>query len=246
METFRPYSAWHYAMLLAIGAALALAIVVRRRRPVDAWATGPVERAVALGYLAVWVASFVWLRLSRYYDPLSTYPLQMCHWCAVVAAVSLIRPQRALRAIAYFCGLALCTQAIITPGLTEGPALYRFWFFWLSHGLVLGVPLYDVAARGYRPHWRDYAIGCAAALAYVAIVLPVDLLTGWNYGFVGPGKPETPSIVDLLGPWPLRLVWIVLLAAAAMLVVFLPWLGARAALRWSVTSAAAHRSTSPS
>jgi hypothetical integral membrane protein (TIGR02206 family) len=224
MEAFRAYSAWHYAMLLAIGLALAIAIGLRRRRAVDAWATGPMERAVALGYLAVWIGSFVWLRFSRYYDPLTTYPLQMCHWCAVIAAVSLIRPYRALRAIAYFCGLALCTQAIITPGLTEGPALYRFWFFWVSHGIVLGVPLYDVAARGYRPHWRDYAIGCVAALAYVAIVLPIDLATGWNYGFVGPGKPETPSIVDFLGPWPLRLVWIVLLAAAAMFVLLVPWM----------------------
>lgn len=211
-------------MLLAIGVVLTVAIALRRRRTGDAWMTGPVERAVAIGYVATWVASFVWLRFSKYYDPLSSYPLQMCHWCAVIAAVSLLQPWRALRAIAYFCGLALCTQAIITPGLTEGPALYWFWFFWLSHGVILGVPLYDVAARGYRPHWRDYAIGCAAALAYVVILLPIDLATGWNYGFIGPGKPEMPSIVDLLGPWPQRLVWIMALAAAAMFVLLVPWL----------------------
>jgi len=136
--------------------------------------------------------------------------------------------------MAYFCGLALCTQALITPGLTEGPALYRFWFFWLSHGVVLGVPLYDVAARGYRPQWRDYAIGCAAALGYVIILLPIDLVTGWNYGFIGPSKPETASIVDVLGPWPLRLVWIVVLAAAAMFAVFVPWLFARRAVPTAV------------
>lgn len=236
MESFRAFSAWHYAMLLAIGLVLALAIALRRRRPPDPWASGPIERTVAFGYLGVWIASFVWLRFSRYYDPLTTYPLQMCHWCAVVAAVALIRPYRPLRAIAYFCGLALCTQAVITPGLTEGPALYRFWFFWLSHGVVLGVPLYDVAARGYRPHWRDYAIGCAAALTYVVILLPIDLLTGWNYGFVGPSKPETASIVDLLGPWPQRLLWIVLLAAAAMFVLLAPWL--LAARRHAPTAAA--------
>lgn len=230
METFRAFSAWHYAMLVAIGLTVAMAIAVRRRRPADAWSIGPIERALACGFVGTWIASFVWLRFSRYYDPLSTYPLQMCHWCAVIAAVSLVRPYRALRAVAYFCGLALCTQALITPGLTEGPALYRFWFFWLSHGIVLGVPLYDVAARGYRPQWRDYAIGCAAALGYVVILLPIDLATGWNYGFIGPSKPETASIVDLLGPWPLRLIWVALLAAAAMFVVFAPWLAARRAV----------------
>ena len=234
MDAFQPYSAWHGAMVVTIALTLAAAIAVRLRRPGGAWTTGPVERAVALGFLALWVASFLWLRFSRYYDPLSSYPLQMCHWCAVIAAVTLMRPHRGFRAIAYFCGLALCTQAIITPGLTDGPAMYWFWFFWLSHGMVVGVPLYDVAARGYRPDSRDYAIGCAAAVAYVAILLPIDLLTGWNYGFIGPGKPGTPSIVDMLGPWPLRLVWIVLLAAAAMLVMLLPWLATRAVRRWTV------------
>jgi hypothetical integral membrane protein (TIGR02206 family) len=234
MDTFHAFSAWHYGMLVTIGVTVATAVAVRRRRPADARSTGPIECVVGYGFLAIWIGSFVWLRFSRYYDPLSTYPLQMCHWCAVIAAVSLVRPHRALRAIAYFCGLALCTQALITPGLTEGPALYRFWFFWLSHGVVLGVPLYDVAARGYRPQWRDYAIGCAAALGYVIILLPIDLVTGWNYGFIGPSKPETASIVDVLGPWPLRLVWIVVLAAAAMFVVFVPWLFARRAVPTAV------------
>ena len=100
METFRAFSAWHYAMLLAIAVVVASAIVVRRQRPADAWSIGPIERSVAYGFLAIWIASFVWLRFSRYYDPLSTYPLQMCHWCAVVAALSIVRPYRALRAIA--------------------------------------------------------------------------------------------------------------------------------------------------
>jgi uncharacterized membrane protein YwaF len=70
---------------------------------------------------------------------------------------------------------------------------------------------------------RDYGIACAGAAAYVAIILPLDLAFGWNYGFVGPSKPEVLTLVDALGPWPERLALIVLLVAGAMALALLPW-----------------------
>jgi hypothetical integral membrane protein (TIGR02206 family) len=112
---------------------------------------------------------------------------------------------------------------MITPSLTEGPAIYPFWFFWSTHGIIIGVALYEIFARGYRPTRRDYGIACAAAALYVAIVLPLDLAYDWNYGFVGRGKPEVRSIVDTLGPWPGRLAIIFALVAGAMALLLLPW-----------------------
>ncbi len=132
-----------------------------------------------------------------------------------------------LRAFVYFCGLGLCTQALITPSLVEGPAQFPFWFFWSTHGMIVGVACYDLAARGYRPGWRDFGVACVAAAFYVLFVLPIDLVTGWNYGFVGPSRPDVPSIVDLLGPWPRRLIAIVAIAAAVMFALLVPWLLAR-------------------
>jgi hypothetical integral membrane protein (TIGR02206 family) len=141
----------------------------------------------------------------------------------VAAALLLATRWNALRPIVYFWGFALSTQALITPSLSEGPAIYPFWFFWTTHGIIVGVALYEVFARGYRPTPRDYGIACAAAALYVAIVLPLDLAFGWNYGFVGPSKPEARSIVDALGPWPERLAIIVILVAGAMALLLLPW-----------------------
>ena len=65
--------------------------------------------------------------------------------------------------------------------------------------MTVAFPLYDTLARGFRPGLRDFSTASVAAAAPVAIVLPIDLATGWNYGFVGPGRPEVPTIVDLLG-----------------------------------------------
>jgi hypothetical integral membrane protein (TIGR02206 family) len=229
MQTFTAHSWFHLAVVAAIVAIMAVAIVVRRRRDPAPTPAGPVERAIGFGYLAFWVGGFLWLRFGPLYDPPTTYPLQLCHWCGAAAALVLVTAHPILRAVAYFCGLGLCTQAIITPFLVEGPAQFPFWFFWTTHGMILAVPIYDVAARGYRPGWRDFRIACVAAVFYVLVVLPVDLVTGWNYGFVGPSSPEVPSIVDFLGPWPQRLALIVAISAGAMFLLYLPWLWVKAA-----------------
>lgn len=227
MEPFRAHGALHVAVLLAIALATALAIGIRRRRGGAAEDTGPGERIVAFGYLAMWAGTFVWLNAGPRHDPLTTWPLQLCHWTAALNAIALVRPHRTLRAIAYFCGLALCTQALVTPSLVEGPAEWPFWFFWSTHAMIVAVPVYDIAARGFRPGLRDFGVACAAAIGYVAIVLPVDLATGWNYGFVGRTKPDVPTIVDWLGPWPQRLVPIVAISFCAMALLLLPGLAVR-------------------
>lgn len=228
MDSFRPFSPLHGLVLLAIAALTALAIVLRRRRAPDAPASR-IEIAVGGGYAALWVGTFVWLLFPPQHDPKSTYPLQLCHLAALAGAFVLPVPRRPLRAFVYFCGLALCTQALVTPNLREGPALYPFWFFWATHAMLVGVPLYDVFARGYRPTVRDYGTACLLAAVYVATVLPIDVLTGWNYGFVGPGDAGVASVVDVLGPWPQRLPAIAAIAAGAMALLLLPWLSARRA-----------------
>jgi hypothetical integral membrane protein (TIGR02206 family) len=224
VQSFVAWSPLHWIMLAAM-AALTAAAVGSRRRASDPRAIERIERGIGGVYLILWIGTFAWLRSTPDFDPTTDWPLQLCHWAAVMTALALAVPRRIWRTLAYFWGLALCTQAILTPNLADGPALWPFWFFWSTHAMCVAVPLYDVLARGYRPRWRDWAIACGAAAGYVAIVLPVNLATGWNYGFVGPSTPEVPTLVDYLGPWPLRLVWIGVIAAGAMALLMLPWLG---------------------
>jgi hypothetical integral membrane protein (TIGR02206 family) len=232
MDSFRMFSGLHAAALAAIFGLTAAAIWIARRSPMPASPT-PAERAIGIAYLATWVTTYLFLLSGTLHEPAKTYPLQLCHWNAVAAALLLATRWSALRPVAYFWGFALSTQALITPSLSEGPAIYPFWFFWTTHGIIVGVALYEVFARGYRPTPRDYGIACAAAALYVAIVLPLDLAFDWNYGFVGRSKPEVRSIVDALGPWPERLAIIVALVAAAMALLLLPWRFGRRKIRES-------------
>lgn len=222
MDSFRMFSGLHALVLTAIVAITWAAVHLGRQRQ-----SRTAERALGWAYVAAWFTTYLFLLFPPLSEPAKTLPLQLCHLTALAAAVLLITGWRWLRPLVYFWGIALCTQALITPALTEGPALYPFWFFWATHGLIVGTAVYDVFARGYRPDWRDYGIACAGAAIYVAVVLPLNLAYGWNYGFVGPSKPEVRTIVDVLGPWPERLALIFPVVALAMAILVLPWRIAR-------------------
>lgn len=223
MEAFRPFSLTHGLTALTIAALIVAAVIYGRGRRDDAALTR-FEHALAWINIAVWLASHGYWQMPGRFDAATTLPLQMCHLTSLIASAVLLTRHNTLRAVLYFWAFALCTQALITPSLKENIDSPIFWAFWFLHGFVMCTAIYDLAVRGFRPTWRDYRIACVAAALYVAVVLPVDMLLGANYGFLGPSKPLNPSIVDLLGPWPQRLAIIVPLAALAMLLVFLPWL----------------------
>jgi hypothetical integral membrane protein (TIGR02206 family) len=126
----------------------------------------------------------------------------------------------------YFWTAALTLQAFIQPSLTAGPASPVFWAFWIAHSIIAACAVYDVVVLRFRPRWDDlYRVGAASA-AYLALVVPIDLWLGANYGFLGnpPASDEIPPFVAALGPWPQRAIILVILAAVGFVVVLLPWL----------------------
>lgn len=147
----------------------------------------------------------------------NSLPLHLCDVAGLLAPVALLTLWRPLRAVLFFWAIGLSTQAFFTPVLREGCARTDFWLFWIGHIQIVGSAFYDVFALRYRPKFRDFAIGLAANILYFALVLPVDLALSVNYGYVGNTKPDQPTIIDKLGPWPLRLVWIFLIVHGVML-----------------------------
>jgi uncharacterized membrane protein YwaF len=58
----------------------------------------------------------------------------------------------------------------------------------------------------------------------MAVLVALDAITGWNYGFVGPSLPTQKNILDFLGPYPLRLLWMALIGAFLFTLLMIPWL----------------------
>lgn len=223
---FEPFATLHAALLAAVVGLTVAAGVLGRRYRGRPW-TGRLEAALALANLAAWALVAGYRLWPPRFDPAVSLPLHLSDLISPLASAALLSGRRPLRALVYFWGVGLSSQALLTPDLVEGPDSPWFWAFWLQHGFIIGVAGYLLLARGFRPGWRDLGWAVAAGLAYLAVVLPVNLGLDANYGYLGRGLPAQPSLLDLLGPWPQRVGVMVVLALAGMLLLLLPWRLAR-------------------
>ncbi|MCS7032531.1 MAG: TIGR02206 family membrane protein [Phycisphaerae bacterium] len=223
MQEFHPFSLMHAMVLAAIAGIAVILCLVRR-------VEGVVQRRLDRGFAVVLLLVAIFCHGSRLltepFDGVRSLPLHLCHLSSWLAPVAIATSWWPARTLLYFWGLILGSQALITPVLEEGPAQLEFWRFWVGHGAIAAASVYDLAARGFRPGLRAASFAIVASLVYVAAVLPINLYSGANYGFVGPSLPARPSILDWLGPWPLRLLWVGLLATVVIVLAAAPWAAA--------------------
>jgi hypothetical integral membrane protein (TIGR02206 family) len=221
-DTFAAYGGLHLAAVSVCALLVAGLAITARALPAPQEAA--LRRGLGVFALVYWVTYGIWWNRHGL-DPATGLPLHICDLNGLVAPLALLTGRRWLRATLYFWTFALTLQAFIQPALTLGPASPVFWFFWAAHTIVVASAVYDLAVLGFRPGWGDLERAYAVSALYVAIIVPVDLLLGANYGFIGNPPPQVkiPPFVDALGPWPLRAVIVVALGAVAFALLALPW-----------------------
>jgi hypothetical integral membrane protein (TIGR02206 family) len=223
-QEFHPYGLQH---ALCVGACAAIMIGVsllgRRWRGT---ARGEVMR-LGIGWLGVvyWVGSNAWWMLGPSARLAQSLPLHVCDLAGIIGPVALLAGRRWLRALLYFWGLSLSVQGFIQPVLTKGMAYTEFWLFWANHTGIVGIAVYDVVALGFRPKLKDFMTAVWASLAYLAFIVPFDIVLDVNYGYVGPNDPidHHETLADRLGPWPWRIVPMVALGILAMWLLYVLW-----------------------
>lgn len=224
LDTFSLFSSVHIVALAAcvlIPAGVALA---GRRLPEDSRSLRILRWLVALGCLIVWIVSTTFWFQPAYFRWDIVFPLQFCNLANLLGAAAVIRQTRMSQSLLYFWSFGLCIWAFLTPSLDEGPTHVWFWIFWIYHLFILISVVFVLAVDRFRPSWKDYRSAVLVTLLYMAALAVLNYFTGWNYGFVGSGTPLNPSPVDVLGPYPLRLLWMVLIGSTVFALLTLPWL----------------------
>jgi len=220
---FVPYS-WLHALVLVVCAVLIAApSFLGRAQQKNGEAI--LRRTLAAFAVCYWVAYAAWWNWHGI-DWREGLPLELCDLNGLVAPLALLTGWRFARATLYFWTAALTSQAFIQRALTAGPASLEFWAFWLSHTIIAACAAYDIAVLGFRPRWRDLGCAVIASVVYVAMIVPVDLWLGADYGYVGDPPPDVaiPPFVAALGPWPQRAIILIALVPLGFVLVLLPWL----------------------
>jgi hypothetical integral membrane protein (TIGR02206 family) len=149
-------------------------------------------------------------------------PLELCHWVLIACLAALFFHVQPAAEIAYFWGLGGTLQAVLTPDLLRGFPSWEFIQFFWAHGSILLTIVYLIAVRRFRPRQHSVLRMMLAANFYLVLVGSLDLVFGWNYGYLRQ-PPYRPSLLDYLGPWPWYIASLELVALLIFWVLSLPW-----------------------
>jgi len=150
-------------------------------------------------------------------------PLQVCSLLVWFGALMLVTKNYRIYEFTYLMGIGGAIQALATPDLgIYGFPHFRFFQTFISHGLIITSAIYMTVVEGLRPTWKSILRVALWMNIYMVIVYPINLYLGSNYLMVN-GKPNTPSLLDLLPPWPVYILYMEAIGIFTFLILYLPF-----------------------
>ncbi len=199
------------ALTLTLAAALALVALCRRG---SASARLGVRRALAAGLLLGLLAEPIGAALQGWLDR-QVLPLHLCDVAVFLALWSLLRLERRTTEPLYFAALSGTLPALFTPELAEGFPSFRFFIYFVPHGLVVISVAVLVAGLEVVPRRGAWLNAFAALNIYAAFIGLVNWALGTNFLYLAQ-KPVGPTPFDWFGPWP----WYILSLEVGFLLAF--------------------------
>ena len=150
-------------------------------------------------------------------------PLHLCSVLVWTTAAMLLTENYRIYEFIYLMGIGGALQAVLTPDLgIYGFPHFRFFQTFISHGGIITAAVFMTVVEGLRPYWRSLLRVFVATNIYMVVVFGINLLLGSNYLFIM-RPPDTPSLIDALGPWPWYLLSLQAIGLATCLVLYLPF-----------------------
>jgi hypothetical integral membrane protein (TIGR02206 family) len=191
-----------------------------RRRGGERWG-----RPIAWTFAAVLVLNQVVLLIWAVVGDLNlkdNLPLHLCDWATFTCAAALVWRHRLSYELTYFWGLAGTLQAVITPDLNAGFPDPEFFAFQIAHAGLIAAVLFLTLALRMRPSLRSIGRAFLWLQLYAGVTAVLNWLLDTNYGYLR-HKPAIPSLLDYLGPWPVYIVSLEVLALVLFFLSYLPF-----------------------
>jgi len=172
------------------------------------------SRAVYIGLIFICLLAypfsiFSWAKTGSFPSIEYIVPLHFCDITVVLCGFALITRHPLLCELAYFWGIAGASQALLTPALPEGATILTTFAFFIHHWAIITVAwilLVQPSWNTARPLWLAALRPLLYANIYFVVAIIANKSLGANYGYLS-HKPDTPTALDHLGPWPYYIIW---------------------------------------
>ncbi|RSD27355.1 TIGR02206 family membrane protein [Mesobacillus subterraneus] len=196
---FTIFSGSHIGILTIFLLINAVLFLFRKKWRENQWRSA--EIGVCLSLIMIEVLNHVWMYKHGVWKLGRSMPLELCNIGVLLTIALLVTRKKVLYELLFFIAILGATQAIVTPALTYDFPHFRFFHFFYAHMMIVWVTLYFTWIKGYYPTFQSVL----KAVTFINLLLPVILVINkradGNYWFLR-HKPQSPSFMDLLGPYP--------------------------------------------
>ncbi len=210
---FVMYSVQHWIALAGVFLSARLVVHFRKRLRRPPW-NALFRYSLAGMMLLLFIGLQIWYIRAGQWDIAHSLPLHLSTISLLASVLLLINKNYYLFEFIYFAGIGSALQALFTPVLDIAFPHFWYFYFFMGHGGIILAAVYFAAVERYRPVLKSIARTMLWLNVLVVIIFPINLITGGNYMFIA-RKPQTVSLLDLLGPWP----WYILPLEAAALII---------------------------
>ena len=216
---FQLFGTVHLAMIGAVVVLAGIFALVQRRLT-------PETRWLRLGLASFMVIdSLIYYGYQAYRGQFTFpdhLPLELCDVSLVLTLFALFTLNRAVYDLAYYWALAGATMALLTPNLWEPFPSFGTIQFFIDHGLIVASILFLAWSGLMRPRAWSVARAMLGLNIVAAFIGAFDYFYKTDYMYLR-AKPQNPSLLDLLGPWPWYLVATEFVALLLFALLYLPF-----------------------
>lgn len=155
-------------------------------------------------------------------------PLHLCRILSFIAPLIIWFGNKRAKKILYYLALAGVTNAMITADIVYSFPHYGYFVYWIYHGTLIIIALYGILVMNCKLSLKDGLITFLTINLYFLILHFINIALDSNYMY-SRGKPATASLMDFLGPWPVYIIWLEVIALALIFIIYIifrfliPW-----------------------
>ncbi|MCM3113877.1 TIGR02206 family membrane protein [Neobacillus sp. MER 74] len=196
---FDMFSTSHFVIITIL--ILGSSIIYLNRDKLNARQRRRTEIGIAITLIIMELTYHFWMIINGSWNVSHAIPLELCSISLILTVLLLLTRKRIIYEILLFTALLGASQALFTPALNYDFPHFRFFHFFYTHLMEIWVPLYFTWAKGYRPTIWSVLKLCIFLNVLMPIIMLINKLVGGNYMFLS-HKPDSASLLDVLGPYP--------------------------------------------
>lgn len=215
---FEMFSFSHFVIIALLIVISAWIFIKKENLKRDSWRRVEIGAAISLSIFEL--AYHIWMIVNGNWKVSHSIPLELCSISLLLTILLLLTGKKIIYEILLFTALLGASQAIFTPVLNFDFPHFRYFHFFYTHLMMIWTVLYFTWVKGYRPTiWSVVKL-----FVFLNVMMPIIMfINKWvdgNYMFLS-HKPKSPSLLDVLGPYPFYIVSMEALLISLSLLVWL-------------------------